>query len=97
MIKISREELLKIARISYVHIEEDEIQGLMQQLHDVLTYAARVNTIAQMNLGDDSYKNSNVFRDDVVYKTEVKPIIEQAPQHERNYFVVPAILENEGS
>ena len=95
MITISREKLLAIARISYVRIDEEEIPGLLQQLHEVLTYAARVKEIAQINITDETQqKNSNVFRDDLIYRTEVQPIIEQAPHHERNYFIVPAILEN---
>ncbi len=40
-----------------------------------------------------SNKNMNVFREDVVSKTDATPIISQAPEHEAHYFVVPTILD----
>jgi aspartyl-tRNA(Asn)/glutamyl-tRNA(Gln) amidotransferase subunit C len=93
MTKITKEELLKIAQISQLHLYEHEIEPLVQQIQDVLTYAERVKEV----IGDGqeiSNKNINILRDDVVFKTDPEPILSRAPEREHNYFVVPKIIES---
>jgi len=95
MAHITREELLKIARISNLQLDEQEIPVLIKQIEDVLTYAACVQEIVKFgNAEEPLAKNSNVFRPDVVIKTDPETILDRAPERERNYFVVPVILEN---
>lgn len=91
--KVTREELLKIAQISQLEIHEDEIPTLLRQLESVLSYAARVTEIARPveNIG---HTQINVFRDDVVIRTHVEPILNQAPEREETYFVVPKVIES---
>lgn len=92
--KITREELLKIAKQSAITLPEDEIEGLRTQLETVLSYTERVKDVAQ-DVVESSTKNVNVFREDVIIRTDYQPILAQAPVREENYFVVPVILENE--
>lgn len=92
--KMTKEELLKIAKQSAITLHEDEIESLRNQLETVLTYAARVKEVAQEEQ-EPSSKNINVFREDVVIRTDYEPILAQAPVREETYFVVPVILENE--
>ena len=92
MAKITREELLRLAKTSRIHIHENEIDELAEQLKSVLTYAECVSKIA----GDtkiDSAKNVNVFRADVAIESNWAPILAQAPQAEDNFFVVLPILD----
>lgn len=93
MTKVTREEVLKIARIASLAIHEDELDGMVKQLQDVLSYAARVQEIAQ-EVDLPSAKNVNVFREDVIVKSDPEAILAQAPEREENFFVVPAILES---
>jgi len=92
MVKITKEEVLKIARMSYIDIHEDEIEPMVKQLQDVLSYAQRVKEVAH-DVAVPSNRRMNVFREDVVIKTNPEPIRSRAPQREGNYFVVPAIIE----
>lgn len=95
MQRISKEELLGLARLSRLELDENEIQSLMQQIEAVLSYAQRVQEIAQKGfLPEQSTKNINVMREDVIIPTDSKSILEQAPESEQNYFVVPVILEH---
>ncbi len=92
MIEITREEVLKLAKASRIHIHEDEIDELIGQLKAVLSYAERVSEIS----GDveiASPKNINIFRPDLVVVTDSKPILAQAPQSDDNFFVVLPILD----
>jgi aspartyl-tRNA(Asn)/glutamyl-tRNA(Gln) amidotransferase subunit C len=52
MAKISRDEVIKIARISNIALHEQEVDGVVAQLEQVLTYAERVIEIAGQ--GDSS-------------------------------------------
>ena len=93
MTKITKEELLKIAKISQLRLDKDEIEPLIKQIQDVLSYAERVQEVA----GDaqlPSNKNVNVLREDVIVRTDSKPILALAPEREGDYFVVPKIIEN---
>lgn len=92
MAKITREEVLKIAKMSQLAIHEDEIPAFIKQLEQVLSYAERVNEIAAV-VEEPSNRNVNTFRNDVVDKTDPEPILDQAPVREGDYFVVPVILE----
>jgi len=89
--KITREELLKIASISKLEIKESELQGLMKQLQAVLTYAERVGQVAE-DVHIASNKNINVMRNDVDCPYDPNPILSQAPEREDDFFVVPKIL-----
>ncbi len=92
MTKISREEVLKIAEISRIKLCEEEIEPMIRHLEGVLSYAECVQEIAA-DIEEPSIKNVNVFREDVVIKTDSEKILCQAPEREENYFVVPAIIE----
>lgn len=92
--KMTREELLKVAKQSAITLHEDEIESLRVQLETVLTYASRVKEVAQ-DMQETSTKNVNMFREDVIIRTDSQPILAQAPVREENYFVVPVILEGE--
>ncbi|MDP3889262.1 MAG: Asp-tRNA(Asn)/Glu-tRNA(Gln) amidotransferase subunit GatC [bacterium] len=93
MIKITREEVLKLARACQLDIHENEIQSIIDQLEQMLSYAVRVKEIAA-DAQEPSVRNINVFREDVVVSTNPEIILDKAPEREGNYFVVPIILEN---
>lgn len=94
MALITKEEVLKIAHMSRITIHEDEIEPLTKHLEAVLSYAARVGQVAtaQQELLP---QNTNVFREDVAIPFNAARIIQEAPEVEENYVVVPAILEQE--
>ncbi|HJM69210.1 MAG TPA: Asp-tRNA(Asn)/Glu-tRNA(Gln) amidotransferase subunit GatC [Candidatus Babeliales bacterium] len=90
---ITREEVLKIASISKIEIQPDEIEDVLLHLQSVLEYAARVSEVVA-DVYEPSNKNLNVVREDVVSKTDPETILSQAPQREEDYFEVPSILKN---
>ena len=92
MAKITREEVIRLANISRIRIHEDEIEGVLDQLKAVLSYAERVSEISE-DVEIPSSKSVNVYREDVKVKTDPQPILNQAPQEEDDFFVVLPILE----
>lgn len=93
MASISRDEVLKIAKISNISVHEDEIDTLTQQLADVLTYAQRV-TQFDRDVPENALLPINVMREDKVCSLPIEPILSQAPEREGNFFVVPIIIEH---
>ena len=89
---ISKEEVLKIAEISKLKIEDKNIDKSLSQLNDILTYSLRVEEIAKQ-VTIPSHKSINSDRSDTVIRTDSKEILEGAPKIEDDYFVVPRILE----
>jgi len=92
--KITKEEVIKIAQISRIAIKPEEVESLTQQLQDVLSYAQVVKDVANQLLDQPSNRNINFLRDDVVTKTDSEIVLSRAPEREENYFVVPKILDN---
>jgi len=93
MTKITKEEVLKIAAISNLNLYEDEIGPMIKQLGDVLSYAERVQEIAA-ELEEPSNRQVNVFREDMVVRTNSELVLREAPEREQAYFVVPKIIES---
>jgi aspartyl-tRNA(Asn)/glutamyl-tRNA(Gln) amidotransferase subunit C len=94
MALISREEIIKIAHLSRIEIKESEIEGLTRHIQAVLAYAGRVQEVAAQ-VEEPLDKNINVLREDVIVKTDKDLVLAQAPMREADYFVVPAVLDNE--
>ncbi len=92
MTKVTKEEIYKIARISCIEVHESELSGLQQQLEEVLSYAERVNEVAKSLAQKPSNKSINVFREDVLIRTDSQQVLSQAPEREGDFFVVPAII-----
>jgi len=92
MDKITRDEVLKIASLTKLTIDENEIDSIVTQLQDVLSYAIRVQDMAQ-DVDIPVHKNINRQREDVVVSFDSIIILDQAPETQDNYFVVPKILD----
>jgi len=91
--KITKEEILKIADISKIAVREDQVEELIQQLQDVLAYAGIVKKLAGESVDQPSNKNVNFLREDVVVRFNAQEILGRAPEREGDFFVVPKILD----
>jgi len=92
--EITREEVLKIARMARIAIAEDEIEGYRKQLQDILSYSSCVTQLAATIDSSDFAKNVNIMRNDEVHAFNAQDILNRAPDAQDSYFVVPRILEN---
>ena len=94
MAKVTKEEIQKIAELTKVSFSQDELEGIMQQFNDVISYAERVVQIASQAVDTPCVKNINCDRPDVVIPTDSTTILAQAPDGQDQYFVVPKFLDN---
>lgn len=94
MASISREDLLKLARMSQIVLSEDEISYFTQQLEARLTYITGLKDIVdRLNLPIEEPSIVNVLRKDEAMPCNPEPLLAQAPQREENYFVVPVVVK----
>ena len=92
MVSFEKEELLKIAKLSELQLDDDEIKNFAQQLKTVLEYASQLENVKHQETFFDRSYNVNVFREDKVKPTDSEPILDQAPKEKDTYFEVPKIL-----
>ena len=94
--QVSREELLHIAKLSYLKINDDEIDNYRLNLEDILNFAeivknADVNGLDETIGANDNY---NVFREDEIKEFEDREaLMANAPEKERNMFKVPKVIQ----
>ncbi len=93
--KVTREELLHIAKLADLKIDDTEIEKYLLNLQDILNFANIVNDAPVDNLeetigSNDSY---NVFRKDEIKEFEDKELLLQnAPEKENNMFKIPKVI-----
>lgn len=98
--KISREDVERVAELAYLDLSEAELESYRNQLDDILEYigkldeldTSRVEPMAQV-LADDQSADATL-REDVVEPCNVAgDVLKQAPDPEAPYFRVPKVIE----
>jgi aspartyl-tRNA(Asn)/glutamyl-tRNA(Gln) amidotransferase subunit C len=98
--KITREDVLRVADLAYLDLSEAELETYRKQLDEILEYAGKLNELDTTNvepmaqvLADDQTADATL-REDVVVPCDVAPeILKQAPDTEPPYFRVPKVIE----
>lgn len=98
MIKITSKEIEHLAKISRIKIEHHEQEKLAHEIEAVLEYASSLQKIAaqEKQIVQKTQRENgmrNVMRDDVAVPDNPEILLDQAPQREGNYFVVPRIIK----
>ena len=89
--KISAEEIKKIALLSRLNIEDDQIEEVGKQLNDILAYMDLLN---QVDITDVAPMR-NVMRDDVPQPSlSNEKALSNAPEPENGYFKVPKVIQD---
>ena len=94
--KVSREELLHIAKLANLNLKEEEIDTYLLHLQDILNFANIVSNAnvegMQETIGTND--NYNVFRKDEVKIFENNEgLLQNAPEKERNMFKIPKVIQ----
>lgn len=94
--KLSREEVLHIARLARLGLTETEVNKLREQLSDILE---NFEVLQQVDTSDVPATAQSIALQNVVSEDEVAPSLTQsqvlanAPQEEGGFFRVRAVLE----
>ena len=94
--KVSLEEVDRIASLSMLSLTEEKRLMLQQNLSDILEHAERLNELDTEGVEPTTYilKQENVLRVDAPGKEwERKEVLKNAPEKEDGYFAVPKVVE----
>ena len=98
--KISREDVLRVAELAYLDLSEAELEMYRAQVDEILEYIGKLNELdtasvqpmAQV-LTDDQTADATLREDVVVPCAVAADILNQAPDPEAPYFRVQKVIE----
>lgn len=95
--KIDNKLLTKLETLSSVKIESKNREKIISQLSEVVSFVKNLNELDLKNQDPNfiAIEGGTPLREDVPSKDEkaIKTTLESAPNIDRNFFVVPAIIE----
>ena len=92
---VSKEELLHIANLAQLNIDESEIENYLKNLQEILDFANIVNNAPTDNLDVTIGANEakNVFRkDEIKLFEDNKSLLQNAIAQEQNMFKIPKVI-----
>jgi aspartyl-tRNA(Asn)/glutamyl-tRNA(Gln) amidotransferase subunit C len=99
-VKISREDVLRVAELAYLDLSEAELEMYRAQVDEILEYIGKLNELDTANvkpmaqvLADDQTADATLREDVVVPCAVARDILKQAPDPEPPYFRVPKVIE----
>ena len=94
--KVSKEELLHIAKLANLNLKEEETDKYLENLQDILNFAEIVNNAPVEGLTESFgvNENYNVFRkDEIKVFEDNQALLSNAPEEERNMFKIPKVIQ----
>ena len=94
--KVSKEELLHIAKLANLNLKEEETDKYLENLQDILNFAEIVNNAPVEGLTESFgvNENYNVFRkDEIKVFEDNQALLANAPEEERNMFKIPKVIQ----
>jgi aspartyl-tRNA(Asn)/glutamyl-tRNA(Gln) amidotransferase subunit C len=93
--KITKEEVMHVAELARLDLDEEAIELYTKQLGDILTYMETLNRVDTENVAPTSHAIfiNNAFReDDVKVSIPRDRALANAPQSKEGSFVVPKVV-----
>jgi aspartyl-tRNA(Asn)/glutamyl-tRNA(Gln) amidotransferase subunit C len=98
--RISREDVLRVAELSYLDLSEAELETYRAQIDEILEYIDKLNELDTTNvapmaqvLSDDQAADATLREDMVVPCAVADDVLQHAPDPEPPYFRVPKVIE----
>ena len=92
---LTKEEVLKIAKLSKLSFEEKEIEKFQVELNDILKYVDMLNEVDTSSVEPLIYINEavNNFREkEEKPSIEINKVLQNAPESAENAIVVPKVI-----
>jgi aspartyl-tRNA(Asn)/glutamyl-tRNA(Gln) amidotransferase subunit C len=99
-LKISREDVLRVAELAYLDLSEAELESYRKQIDEILEYIGKLDELETANvapmaqvLSDDQTADATLREDLVVPCAVAEDVLKHAPDPEPPYFRVPKVIE----
>ena len=92
---VSKEEILHIAKLADLKIEENEIDEYAKNLEEILDFMKVLDSVNTDNVEESigTLNNINVFRKDEIKEFEDKEaLLKNAPEQENSMFRIPKVI-----
>lgn len=99
MNKLSKEEVLHVAKLARIRLNEEEIEKYQVELKKLLNDVEKINDVKGY---DDEMliatweENAKLREDKPGEMLDPKEVLENAPHHSGNYISVPVVINNGG-
>lgn len=93
--KINKEDILHIADLAHLNLEEDKIDQYVLNLQDILNFANIVNkeNVENLDVTVGANEAKNIFRKDEINEFKnIEGLMENAPDKSQNMFKIPKVL-----
>src|ERR1700687_952192 len=99
-VKISREDVLRVAELAYLELSEAELETYRAQIDEILEYIGKLNELDTSNVEpmaqalSDGQRADATRREDLIVPCAVaEDVLKHAPAPEPPYFRVPKVIE----
>ena len=95
MDKLTREEILHVAKLARIKLTEEEIEKYRVQLKQLLNDVEKINDVKGYDyeiLIACWEENTKLRKDESGEMLNPKEVIENAPRHSGNYIAVPVVI-----
>ena len=96
MVEVSKEEIIKLAKISGLELKNEEVINFQDDITKILEYISQLDEVDVTGVGPTYQVTDlqNVWREDVVVDSpaSTKDLLELAPESEDNSVKVPKVL-----
>lgn len=92
---VSKEELLHIANLAQLNIEENEVEEYLKNLEEILNFANSVNNapVDDLDITIGANEAKNIFRkDEVKIFEDNEALLANAISKEQNMFKIPKVI-----
>ncbi|MFC1896254.1 Asp-tRNA(Asn)/Glu-tRNA(Gln) amidotransferase subunit GatC [Thermodesulfobacteriota bacterium] len=93
--KITRNEILHVASLARLHLDEGNVERFTRQLGEILEYMDTLNQVDTSGVRPTSHAIfiTNAFRDDEAEESmDLDDVLANAPEGEDGDFIVPRVI-----
>ena len=94
--EFDKKNLLKLGKLARILIKDDKLDSLGEDLNSILKFVDQLQEIKtdQVDPTSNSLEQKLLSREDIVEKiNETEDVLENAPEQEMNFYVVPKVIE----
>ena len=93
--QVSKEEILNIANLARLDLNENEVDKYIENLQDILNFANIVNNapVEGLDITIGANEAKNIFRKDEIKRFEdTESLLQNAETKEQNMFKIPKVI-----
>ncbi|SVB21809.1 uncharacterized protein METZ01_LOCUS174663 [marine metagenome] len=91
-----KKNLLKLGKLARISINDDKLGSLGEDLNSILKFVDQLQEIKtdEIDPTSNSLEQTLLSREDIIEKiNESEDVLENAPEKEMNFYVVPKVIE----